>query len=40
MKNKFLVFISVLLLAITVSSCASQRKTGCPMASDTGRFKG
>lgn len=40
MKNKLLIFATILLAVITFSSCTSQRKTGCPMASDNTRFKG
>ncbi|MEI2756858.1 MAG: hypothetical protein V9F46_10425 [Chitinophagaceae bacterium] len=40
MKNKFLIIVSLLLTVITITSCTSQRKTGCPMASDNSRFRG
>jgi len=41
MKNKFIVALVLLFMAIAVTSCYSSRKTGCPAnMNSNARFRG
>jgi predicted small secreted protein len=38
MKNKFLAAFLIALMAVSLASCYTSRKNGCPMANSNSRF--